>query len=236
MITIPDSIGARFQSPVAQGLAAVAILVAVVGYMATNLLALGLVIDAIFGLGRGPAIWIGTLIILAYSVSGGILAGIYNDVFQGVLMAAAYGMVFVFALNAGGGMAAISDTIMTHDAALLSPWGKLSPLAALSFYFVFGLGSLGQPPARLEDTPDRDRWSGCPGVRPGRPECHARSAGLERRGHRHVRAWRVRAGRSTAGLLHPPSRRCDHPLAGASRAALNRSWHGARVVSMAPVA
>lgn len=145
MITIPDAIGARFQSPLAQGLAAVAILVAVVGYMATNLLALGLVIDAIFDLGRGPSIWIGTLIILAYSVSGGILAGIYNDVFQGVLMAVASTLVFFFALQAGGGLSNVSTTLMTHDAALLSPWGKLSPLAALSFYFVFGLGSLGQP-------------------------------------------------------------------------------------------
>ena len=145
MITIPDAIGARFQSPSAQGLAALAILVAVVGYMATNLLALGLVIDAIFGLGRAPSIWIGTLIILGYSVSGGILAGIYNDVFQGVLMAVASTLVFAFALNAGGGMTSISTTLMTSDPALLSPWGKLSPLAALSFYFVFGLGSLGQP-------------------------------------------------------------------------------------------
>ena len=145
MITIPDAIGARFQSPLAQGLAGVAIVLAVIGYMATNLLALGLVIDAIFGIGRTPAIWIGTLIILAYSVSGGILAGIYNDVFQGVLMAVASTFVFSFALQAGGGLSGISQTIMAQDPAILGPWGKLTPLAALSFFFVFGLGSLGQP-------------------------------------------------------------------------------------------
>ncbi len=145
MITIPDAIGARFQSPSAQGLAALAIVIAVVGYMATNLLALGLVIDAIFGIGRSPAIWLGMLIVLAYSVSGGIMAGIYNDVFQGLLMAVASTLVFAFALKSGGGLAGISQTILSHDPTVLAPWGKLSPLAALSFFFVFGLGSLGQP-------------------------------------------------------------------------------------------
>ncbi|MBL0173001.1 MAG: sodium/proline symporter [Gemmatimonadaceae bacterium] len=145
MITIPDAIGARFQSPLAQGMSAVAIVIAVIGYMATNLLALGLVIDAIFGIGRVPAIWLGTAIVLAYSVSGGILAGIYNDVFQGILMAVASTLVFAFALKSGGGLSGISRTLMTHDPTILAPWGKLSPLAALSFFFVFGLGSLGQP-------------------------------------------------------------------------------------------
>src|SRR5688500_10929883 len=80
LFTVPDAIGARYESRAAQGLSAVAILVAVIGYMATNILALGVVINAIFGTGIGWGIWIGMGITLAYSVSGGILAGIYNDV------------------------------------------------------------------------------------------------------------------------------------------------------------
>jgi Na+/proline symporter len=145
MLTIPDAIGARYQSRLAQGLSAVAIIVAVIGYMATNILALGLVIDAIFAPGLATAIWIGTAIVLAYSVSGGILAGIWNDVFQGLLMALASGFVFWYALDAGGGMANISRTLLEAEPAVLGPWGTLSPLAALSYYFVFGLGALGQP-------------------------------------------------------------------------------------------
>lgn len=145
MITIPDAIAARYDSRAAQGLSGVAILIAVVGYMATNILALGLVINAIFGIGLGWGIWIGMLITLAYSVSGGILAGVYTDVFQGSLMAAASVLVFAFVLEIGGGMGEMSRTILGADPAFLGPWGKLSPLAALSFFFVFGLGSLGQP-------------------------------------------------------------------------------------------
>lgn len=144
-ITIPDAIGARYRSPLAQGLAAVSILVAVIGYMATNILALGLVIDAVFGIGVGWGIWLGMGITLAYAVGGGILAGIYTDVFQGLLMALASVLVFLFALKAGGGLGGLSQTILASDPGFLAPWGVLTPMAALSFFFVFGMGSLGQP-------------------------------------------------------------------------------------------
>jgi Na+/proline symporter len=145
LYTVPAAIGARYRSPAAQGLAAISILIAIVGYMAANILALGLIIDAIFGIGLAPAIWIGTAVTLAYSAAGGILAGIYTDVFQGALMAVASALVFFFALDAGGGMAAISTALLEADPQFLAPWGKLTPIAALSFFFVFGIGALGQP-------------------------------------------------------------------------------------------
>lgn len=145
MITIPDAIGARYNSRAAQGLAAAAIVVAVVGYMATNLLALGLIVDASLQIGRIPAIWVGALVVMLYSASGGILAGVYNDVFQGLLMALASTLIFAYAIGSGGGLSAISQTILASDPMFLSPWGKISPLAALSFFFVFGIGALGQP-------------------------------------------------------------------------------------------
>ncbi len=145
LITVPDAIGARYRSPAAQGLSGIAILVGIIGYMATNALAMGVVINAIFGVGLGWGIWLGMGVTLAYSVAGGILAGIYNDVFQGALMTLASVLVFLFVLKAGGGLGEISHTILATDPKFLAPWGKLTPLAALSFFFVFGMGSLGQP-------------------------------------------------------------------------------------------
>ncbi|MBV9774101.1 MAG: hypothetical protein JO040_09135, partial [Gemmatimonadetes bacterium] len=145
LITVPDAIGARYRSPAAQGLSGVAILVAIIGYMATNALAMGVVLHSIFGIGMAWGIWLGMGITLAYSVAGGILAGIYVDVFQGTLMAAASVLVFLFVLQVGGGMGGISHAILAHEPAFLGPWGKITPLAALSFFFVFALGSLGQP-------------------------------------------------------------------------------------------
>jgi len=145
LITVPDAIGVRYRSPAAQGLAAVAILIAIVGYMGTNLLALGLVIDAVFGTGFGWGVWIGTATVLAYSVSGGMLAGVYADLFQGSIKAVASVLVFGYVLHLGGGVGGLSRTILAHDPGFLAPWGRLSPLAALSFFFVFSVGALGQP-------------------------------------------------------------------------------------------
>jgi Na+/proline symporter len=145
LITVPDAIGARYRSPLAQGMAGVAILVAIVGYMATNVLALGLVVDALFGTGLTWGIWIGLAAVVAYSAAGGILAGVYTDLFQGGVMAVASLLVFVVAMRTGGGLGEISRTILAADPGFLEPWGRLTPLAALSFFFVFGMGALGQP-------------------------------------------------------------------------------------------
>src|SRR5256714_9423191 len=147
LITIPDAIGARYRSPAAQGLAAVAMLVGIIGYMATNALAMGVVIHSMFGVGLGWGLWIGMGVTVAFFASGGILAGIYNDVFQGTLMAVASVLVFLFVLGYGGGLGEISRTILAHEPGFLGAWGKLTPLAALSFFFVFSMGSLGQPQA-----------------------------------------------------------------------------------------
>ena len=145
LITVPDAIGARFRSPVAQGLSAAAILVAVVGYMAANFLALGLVIDAMFGTGLSLGIWLAMLATLSYTAFGGILAGVYTDLFEGLVKAVASVAVFYFVLQAGGGLDGISRAIMAVDDRFLGPWGTMPPLAALSLFFVFGLGALGQP-------------------------------------------------------------------------------------------
>jgi Na+/proline symporter len=145
VITIPDAIGLRYTSPAAQGLAGLAILIAVIAYMAAQVLALGIVIDALFNTGVRNGIWIGALVTVAYSASGGILAGVYTDLFQGLLMACASVMVFVLTLEVGGGMRHMSTVLLDRAPALMGPWGTMTPIAALSLFFVFGVGSLGQP-------------------------------------------------------------------------------------------
>ena len=145
VITIPGAIGARYESRAAQGWAATAILVALLGYIATNFLALGYVLDAVFGTGLSTGIWIGALVTLAYTAAGGILAGVYTDLFQGAVMAAASVAACWYAMQSGGGLSEISRTIMAADATFLGPWGKSGAMTALSFFFVFGVGSLAQP-------------------------------------------------------------------------------------------
>lgn len=162
MLTIPDALGARYRSRGVQGLAGVSILVAVVGYTATNVLALGVVVDAVFGTGLGWGIWVGAAVVVAYTATGGILAGVYADVLQGTLMAAASVLVFVQVMAVGEDLGGLSRTILEADPAFLEPWGHLPPLTAASFFFVFGLGVLGQPHVLhkfyMLDDPRRLKW------------------------------------------------------------------------------
>lgn len=145
LVTVPDAIGLRYDSRVAQGLSAVAILVGIVGYLGTNVLALGLIVRALIGVPLPMGIWIGAAVTLAYSATGGILAGIWVDVFQGALMAIASTVVFVFALDSANGLAAITQVIQAVEPTFLGPWGVRGAMVALSFFFVFAVGSLGQP-------------------------------------------------------------------------------------------
>ena len=64
-------------------------------------LAMGIVTDAVFGTGIVAGIWLGALVVVAYSATGGILAGVYADVFQGTIMAAASVLVVLNVLASG---------------------------------------------------------------------------------------------------------------------------------------
>ncbi len=145
LLTVPEAIGARYRSVTARRLAAIAILVASVGYIAANFLALGLILNAIFGLDLSVAVWVGALVVLGYSATGGMIAGMYTDLFQGAIMAAASVFVFVAVLHSGDGVAQMSRDILANDPGWFGPWGSGTQLAALSLYFVFSLGTLGQP-------------------------------------------------------------------------------------------
>jgi Na+/proline symporter len=146
--TIPDALLCRFGSRVTSGTAAVAILVGTVSYLGTQLLALGRLLESVLGLSPGAGVAIGLAVLLFYSVAGGALAGVYTDLFQGTLMILAAVAVFWCAMDAGGGLSGITASIAgspRFGRQFLEPFGRTPVLMALSFYFVFGIGVLGQP-------------------------------------------------------------------------------------------
>ncbi len=146
--TIPDAFLARYGSRWASGAAAVAVLIGVVGYLGTQLLAMGTLTVAVFGLSLPAAVGIGLAILLFYSVAGGMMAGVYTDVFQGTLMVVAAVAVFGYAMSAGGGFGQIAHSIAASPRfgrSFLEPLGKTPALTGLGFFFVFGIGVLGQP-------------------------------------------------------------------------------------------
>ncbi|HKV12969.1 MAG TPA: hypothetical protein VJ725_32810, partial [Thermoanaerobaculia bacterium] len=147
--TIPDAVLHRFGSRAASGSAAVAILIGSVGYLGAQLLALGTLIGAVLGVrSLAVSVAIGLAVLLFYSVAGGMVAGIYTDVFQGVLMVTAAVAVFWYAMDAGGGWGNVLGSIAGSERfgrQFLEPFGETPILIPLGFFFVFGIGVLGQP-------------------------------------------------------------------------------------------
>jgi Na+/proline symporter len=147
--TVPDAIACRFGSRPATGIAAVAVALGSVAYLGAQLLALGVLLQAVFGL-RSLALGmaVGLLVLTLYAVLGGMVAGVYTDVVQGALMLAAAVAIFGQALRVTGGWSALTRTIAESEAfgpAFLEPLGGVGPYTAFGFLFVFGVGVLGQP-------------------------------------------------------------------------------------------
>jgi Na+/proline symporter len=153
--TVPDALLARYRSRAVSGLAAVAVLLGTVAYLGAQLQALGVVIEAVFGTRAllGPwslpvAMALGLVVIVAYAVAGGMLAGVYTDLVQGLLMVLAAGGVFVYALRSGGGLGGMARDLAASaefGPAFLDPLGSAPVFTGLGFFVLFSVGVLGQP-------------------------------------------------------------------------------------------
>ena len=84
-----------------------------VAYLGAQLLALGVLLQAVFDLpGLGSAVAIGVLVLVAYSVLGGMIAGVYTDVLQGAIMLVAAVAVHVQAVRTAGGWGELTRSII----------------------------------------------------------------------------------------------------------------------------
>ena len=147
VLTLPGAVGARYGGRAPALAMSVAMILGVLGYLGTQVLAIGTVLKAVLGVELIAALAIGLGVLAFYSIAGGIVAGVYTDLFQGVLMLGAAIAVLLRCLEVGGGMAAISETLWTMDPEYIGPWGSRGDLAALSWMLLFGIGAAGQPHA-----------------------------------------------------------------------------------------
>ncbi len=145
ILTLPDAVAARYGGRWPRLFMAGAILLGVVGYLGTQVLAVGVVLVAVLHVDLVTALVLGLGVLAFYAVAGGILAGVYTDLFQGVLMMVASLAVFYYALDAAGGLSAMSTTLWDMDPAFIGPWGTRGPLTALSWILLFAVGGVGQP-------------------------------------------------------------------------------------------
>lgn len=164
--TVPDAIAARYDSRTATALAALAVAAGTVAYLGLQFQALGLVLQRVFGLeSLALAMAVGVVVLVAYSAAGGMIAGVYTDVLQGGLMLLVAGAVFVRAMQVGGGWGGVTRSIVESDRfgpSFLDPLQGVPVLTCFGFFFVFGVGVLGQPQMLhkfyMLDDPRKLKW------------------------------------------------------------------------------
>ncbi len=152
-LSLPDVIAARYNSEWARGLMAVTILLGVMGYLATQILAMALVLQSLLGateMFAGISLitcvaW-SLAVLVFYSVTGGIVASVYTDVIQGAIMAIAGVLILITASGIySGGLPEANAVIFADDPEAALPFGTLGVITALGWGFVFGIGLAGQP-------------------------------------------------------------------------------------------
>jgi Na+/proline symporter len=144
-LTIPDLILSRYGCRFTSGCAGIAILLGVIGYLATQLLALGVILSAVLGVPGWLGLAAGVLVLAFYTSAGGMLAAVYTDIVQGSVMLLATLAISLAALSAGGGLGQMSDTLLSEAPEILSPWGLAGAGTCMGWFFLFAVGSLGQP-------------------------------------------------------------------------------------------
>ncbi len=152
-ISLPDAVAVRYGSETSRFLTALAILLGIMGYLATQILAMGTVLQSILastevfaGTGLITCIAISCSVLVFYSVTGGIIASVYSDIVQGVIMVVAGVLVFLGTLAVfEGGPTAATTALLRDDPESMGPWGTMGMIGCLSWFFMFALGTAGQP-------------------------------------------------------------------------------------------
>ncbi|MEZ4423905.1 MAG: sodium:solute symporter family protein [Gemmatimonadota bacterium] len=143
-LTLPAFIERRYYSKRVRGLAAVIILIATVVYVQAQIVAGGLIAHTIFGI---PTSWgmIGfTAILLLYTVVGGMVAVVYTDFLQLLIMAAGVLFAVPLALRQVGGTAALFELVEAARPTVFT-WEGLPPALLFTMGLSFLLGSVATP-------------------------------------------------------------------------------------------
>ncbi|MFT6294604.1 MAG: Na+/proline symporter [Glaciecola sp.] len=152
-ISLPDIVAARYNSEVVRFLMAITIVLGVMGYLATQILAMAVVMQAILSgtamfaeISLVSCVIISSAVLIFYCVTGGIIASVYTDVVQGTIMVVAGGLILITATAVfDGGMQEATSIILADDSEAIMPFGAAGIMASLGWFFVFGLGLAGQP-------------------------------------------------------------------------------------------
>ncbi len=143
-LTLPAFLQRRYESKLARGIGAVIILIATVVYIQAQIVAGGLVANIVFGISPTTGMVVFTLILLAYTMVGGMLAVAYTDFLQMIIMIIGTLISVPLTLSHFNGL---SDLLMKVE--LIKPltfdWSGFPTVLLITLSLAFFLGSVATP-------------------------------------------------------------------------------------------
>jgi len=143
-LTLPAFIGRRYYSDKVRALAAVIILVATVVYIQAQIVAGGLIATTVFGIPTKFGMVGFTVILLAYTALGGMLAVVYTDFLQLFVMVAGVMLTLPLAILHMGGVDALFTYVQEVNPHTFT-WEGLPPTLLFTMGLAFMLGSISSP-------------------------------------------------------------------------------------------
>lgn len=143
-LTLPAFMEARYYSKKVRGLAALIVLIATVVYIQAQILAGGIIANIVFGIPTQWGMVAFTLILLAYTVIGGMVAVVYTDAFQLVVMCLGALFALPLALRQVDGMENLFALVESAHP-LVFTWDTMPATLLFTMGLAFFLGSIATP-------------------------------------------------------------------------------------------
>ena len=143
-LTIPAFIETRYYGKDIRGLAAVIILIATVVYIQAQIVAAGLIMNTVFGIPVEQGRLIFTIVIVVYTVVGGMMAVVYTDAFQLVVMGLGAVLAVPLALRQLDGVGGLM-TLVESASPLVFTWETMPASLLLTMSLSFFLGGIATP-------------------------------------------------------------------------------------------
>lgn len=143
-LTLPAFLERRYESKYARSVGAVIILIATIVYIQAQIVAGGLVAKVVFGLPPVTGMVLFTIILLVYTIIGGMLAVAFTDFLQMIIMVVGAVVAIPLALDHFHGLPDLIEKVETIKP-LAFDWQGFPPVLLISLGLAFFLGSVATP-------------------------------------------------------------------------------------------
>lgn len=143
-LTLPAFMETRYYGKGIRGLAGLIVLVATVVYVQAQIVAGGLIANIVFGVPVTTGMMVFTAVLLVYTVAGGMIAVVYTDAFQLVVMALGALFAVPLALRQVDGLGGLLSLVESAHP-LVFTWETMPASLLLTMGLSFFLGGIATP-------------------------------------------------------------------------------------------